>query len=183
MLSKLPHHDIIILFQNDSYLPYYRKYTRKEIYMGWHDAAFQSKNYDTETYKKVQNNSYKIARRSIILLQVGVGFLIPFALTIVMGFIYSNISDIGSNRISIRMALFNGNYICVMFRSTILGCHCICETTDCMPAFRILVKGSQRVIRSRKICESWTKCRTFRRRGNSRSSIRCGNGRSGNGKC
>ena len=24
--------------------------------MGWHDAAFQSKNYDTETYKKVQNN-------------------------------------------------------------------------------------------------------------------------------
>jgi hypothetical protein len=51
---------------------------------GWHDAAFQSKNYDTETYKKVQNNSYKIARRSIILLQVGVGFLIPFALTIVM---------------------------------------------------------------------------------------------------
>lgn len=89
MLSKLPHHDIIILFQNDSYLPYYRKYTRKEIYMGWHDAAFQSKNYDTETYKKVQNNSYKIARRSIILLQVGVGFLIPFALTIVMGFIYT----------------------------------------------------------------------------------------------
>lgn len=57
--------------------------------MGWHDAAFQSKNYDTETYKKVQNNSYKIARRSIILLQVGVGFLIPFALTIVMGFIYT----------------------------------------------------------------------------------------------
>ena len=56
--------------------------------MGWHDAAFQSKNYDTETYKKVQNNSYKIARRSIILLQVGVGFLIPFALTIVMGIIY-----------------------------------------------------------------------------------------------
>ena len=55
--------------------------------MGWHDAAFQSKNYDTETYKKVQNNSYKIARRSIILLQVG--FLIPFALTIVMGFIYT----------------------------------------------------------------------------------------------
>ena len=141
MLSKLPHHDIIILFQNDSYLPYYRKYTRKEIYMGWHDAAFQSKNYDTETYKKVQNNSYKIARRSIILLQVGVGFLIPFALTIVMGFIYT------------------------------------------IAAFRILVKGSQRVIRSRKICESWTKCRTFRRRGNSRSSIRCGNGRSGNGKC
>ena len=51
MLSKLPHHDIIILFQNDSYLPYYRNYTREEIYMGWHDAAFQSKNYDTETYK------------------------------------------------------------------------------------------------------------------------------------
>ena len=45
--------------------------------MGWHDAAFQSKNYDTETYKKVQNNSYKIARRSIILLQIGIGFLIP----------------------------------------------------------------------------------------------------------
>ena len=56
--------------------------------MGWHDPAFQAKNYDTETYKKVQNNSYKIARRSIILLQVGVGFLIPFALTIVMGIIY-----------------------------------------------------------------------------------------------
>ena len=89
MLSKLPHHDIIILFQNDSYLPYYRNYTREEIYMGWHDAAFQSKNYDTETYKKVQNNSYKIARRSIILLQIGIGFLIPFALTIVMGFIYT----------------------------------------------------------------------------------------------
>ena len=166
MLSKLPHHDIIILFQNDSYLPYYRNYTREEIYMGWHDAAFQSKNYDTETYKKVQNNSYKIARRSIILLQIGIGFLIPFALTIVMGIIYasSNISDIGSNRISIRIALFNRNYICVMFRSTILGCHCICETTDRMPAFRILVKGSSRVIRSRKICESWTKCRTCRRR-------------------
>ena len=89
MLSKLPHHDIIILFQNDSYLPYYRNYTREEIYMGWHDAAFQSKNYDTETYKKVQNNSYKIARRSIILLQIGIGFLIPFALTIVMGIIYA----------------------------------------------------------------------------------------------
>ena len=57
--------------------------------MGWHDAAFQSKNYDTETYKKVQNNSYKIARRSIILLQIGIGFLIPFALTIVMGIIYA----------------------------------------------------------------------------------------------
>ena len=89
MLSRLPHHGIIFLFQNDSYLPYYRKYIREEIYMGWHDAAFQSKNYDTETYKKVQNNSYKIARRSIILLQVGVGFLIPFALTIVMGVIYA----------------------------------------------------------------------------------------------
>lgn len=89
MLSKLPHHDIIILFQNDSYLPYYRNYTREEIYMGWHDAAFQSKNYDTETFKKVQNNSYKIARRSIILLQIGIGFLIPFALTIVMGIIYA----------------------------------------------------------------------------------------------
>ena len=57
--------------------------------MGWHDAAFQSKNYDTETYKKVQNNSYKIARRSIILLQIGIGFLIPFALTIGMGIIYA----------------------------------------------------------------------------------------------
>ena len=68
MLTNLPHHSIIILFQNDSYLPYFRKYTREEIYMGWHDAAFQSKNYGTETYKKVQNNSYKIARRSIILL-------------------------------------------------------------------------------------------------------------------
>ena len=45
MLSKLPHHGIIILFQNDLYLPYYRNYTREEIYMGWHDAAFQSKKY------------------------------------------------------------------------------------------------------------------------------------------
>ena len=65
MLSKLPHHDIIILFQNDLYLPYYRNYTREEIYMGWHDAAFQSKNYDTETYKKVQNNSYKIVKKCL----------------------------------------------------------------------------------------------------------------------
>ena len=33
--------------------------------MGWHDAAFQSKNYDTETYKKVQNNSYKIVKKCL----------------------------------------------------------------------------------------------------------------------
>ena len=89
MLSNLPHHSIIILFQNDLYLPYYRNYTREEIYMGWHDPAFQAKNYDVETYQKVQKNSYKIAKRAVILLQIGFGFLIPFVLTIVMGFVYA----------------------------------------------------------------------------------------------
>ena len=166
MLSKLPHHGIIILFQNDLYLPYYRNYTREEIYMGWHDAAFQSKNYDTETYKKVQNNSYKIARRSIILLQIGIGFLIPFALTIGMGIIYAAATfQILDPTEYLSELLFSiGITFVLCFVPLFWGCHCICETTDRMPAFRILVKGSSRVIRSRKICESWTKCRTCRRR-------------------
>ena len=57
--------------------------------MGWHDAAFQAKNYDVETYQKVQKNNYKIAKRTVVLLQIGFGFLIPFVLTIVMGLVYA----------------------------------------------------------------------------------------------
>lgn len=56
------------------------------------EPAIKGKNYDEESYKKVEKKSYGVAKRGIVLLEIGSSLVIPMIFSFLLWLVYAPIS-------------------------------------------------------------------------------------------